>query len=307
MPNPLVSTDFQRLLDTRLREVSKASMFDELSKMIPTLYRVIASDSAQEEFYEVGALPDVPLFTGQVEYLSMAPGYHVKIEPSEFAAGVQAERKLLDDKKYAVLDDFAAELGRSMARVDEKYGVRPFAYAFSNTFDFMTSEENVALCSSSHTTKSGTSTASGYSNAGTSALSKTAVAAGRIAMRKFRNDVSERIEINPDMLIVPDNLYDTALEIVGSEKDPTSANNAINPQFKRFKVVPYLRLDDYDLNNWFMVDSRLMKKFLIWLNRIDAEFKTTVDFETFMVKHSVYRRSGNGFTNWRWIYGSSVS
>jgi hypothetical protein len=53
------------------------------------------------------------------------------------------------------------------------------------------------------------------------------------------------------MLLVPDNLYDTAMEIVGSDKDPESANNTVNMMKGRFKVVPYMRLDDYDTNNWF--------------------------------------------------------
>ena len=171
------------------------------------------------------------------------------------------ERKLLDDKKYAVLDNRSGMLAESAARVREKYGVRPFAYAFSSAFDFMTSEEGVALCSSSHTTKSGTSTSTGFDNSGTSALNATSVAATRILMRQFRNDISERISIEPDTLIVPDTLADKAAEIMGTEKGLYSAEGTINVQKGRFKVIPYLRLDDYDTNNWFMCDSNLMKKF----------------------------------------------
>jgi phage major head subunit gpT-like protein len=171
----------------------------------------------------------------------------------------------------------------------------------------MTSEENLSLCNTAHTTKSGTSTANGFSNAGTSALSKTSVAATRILMRKFRNDVSERIIINPDTLIVPDNLVYTATEIVGTEKGLNSAEGTINVHYKQFKVIPYLRLDDYDTNNWFMVDMELMKKLLIWINRISPETNNTIDWETFMIKESIYGRFGNGFLDWRFVYGHNVS
>lgn len=256
MSNPLTSSQFVRLLDERLREVAEGK-FKELPSMIESLYRVLPSDSAFEEFFEVGALPDIPEFNGKLEYLAASPGYYIKIEPKEFAGGVMFERKLLDDKKYAVMDDRAGMLGESAARVREKYGARPFQYAFSSAFDFMTSEEGVSLCSDSHTTKSGTSTSSGFDNAGTSALSKTAVNATRILMRKFRNDISERIQIEPDTLIVPDNLADTAYEIVGntptgasSQLDSSSANNTVEVNYKRFKVIPYLRLDDVDTNNF---------------------------------------------------------
>jgi len=56
-----------------------------------------------------------------------------------------------------------------------------------------------------------------------------------------------------------------------------------------------------------MVDSTLMKRFLIWINRISLETKNTVDFETYCLKQAAYARWGNGFTNWRFVYGHSVT
>ena len=50
-----------------------------------------------------------------------------------------------------------------------------------------------------------------------------------------------------------------------------------------------------------------MKKYLVWIDRIKAEPHNTIDFETYQVKHSVYMRCANGFTDWRWIYGQIVS
>lgn len=306
MGNPLMREQFVRLLDNRLKKVAEGELM-ELDPMIGNLYSVMGSDSAWEEFFEVGSLPDIPEFTGKLEYLGIEPGYHVKIEPKEYAGGVQMERKLIKDKKYAVMDNRAKLLAQSANRTKEKLGVRPFAYAFSTAFDFMTSEEGVALCSTAHTTKASVSTTYGFSNAGTSALSKTSIAATRLLMRKFRNDIAERIQISPDTLIVPDNLYDTAMEIMGTDKGLYSAEGTVNMQKGRFNVIPYLRLDDYDTNNWFMVDKGLMKRYLLWINREGDEVNNTIDFETFMIKTSIYFRVGNGFTNWRWIYGHNVS
>jgi phage major head subunit gpT-like protein len=313
MGNPIASSAFTRLLDKRLRKVFE-SKYASIPAKINELYNVMSGDSAFEEFYEVGALPDVPAFNGALSYLSVAPGYYNKIEPQEFAAGVMFERKLLDDKKYGVMDNRVSMLAESAARVREKYGVRPFANAFSAAFDFQTSEEGVALCSTAHTTKSGTSTASGFSNSGSSALSKTSINATRILMRKFKNDISERIDVTPDTLIVPTSLYDTACEAVGydprskaaSELDPDSAMFKINTA-RGFSVIEHPRLDDSDTNNWFMVDSSSMKKYLLWIDRIKPEFNSQTDFETFAVKNSVYFRIANGFTEWRWIYGHNVS
>uniref|UniRef100_A0A6H1Z964 Putative capsid protein n=1 Tax=viral metagenome TaxID=1070528 RepID=A0A6H1Z964_9ZZZZ len=314
MGNPLTSAQFVKLLVADQKEVTEGG-FDELPSMIPSFYKMLPSDSAWEEFYSVGSLPDVPEFTGKLEYLGIAPGYTYRIEPKEFAGAIQIERKFLDDNKYPVLRDRARSLGDSAARVREKYGVRTFGYAFSSSFDFLYSEEGVSLCSSSHSTKSGTSTTYGFDNSGTTAISKTALGATRILMRQFRNDISERIVIEPDMIVVPDAKFDETCEAVGympetgasSQLDPDSAENTINSQYRRFKVVAYPRLDDYDTNNWFMVDSKLMKKHLMWIDRVPREVNTTVDFETFYAKTSIYFRIGYGWNEWRWCYGHVVS
>lgn len=307
MGNPLDSAQFVRLLDKRLRMVEEAK-YKELPSMIPSIYSTISSDSAWEEFFSVGAVPDIPEFTGALSYLSVAPGFHTKIEAKEYAGGIQLERKFVDDKKYSVLDARAEGLTIAAHRTREKLGVRPFAFAFSTAFDFMSSEEGVALCSSSHSTKSGTSTASGFSNAGTSALSKTSVAATRLLMRQFRNDISERIEISDNLaLIVPDNLADLAGEIIGTEKGYDAADQTKNMDYKRYKIIPYLRLDDYDSNNWFLVDLDAMKRDLMWIDRIQPETKHTVDYETYMLKYAIYFRCAYGWKDWRWVYGHAVS
>ena len=113
--------------------------------------------------------------------------------------------------------------------------------------------------------------------------------------------------VTGEVFYVGESLADTAYEIVDSEKDPTSANNTKNMDYGRYKVLVLKRLDDYDTNNFFLVDSRQMKKNLLWIDRIAKETKMTVDFETFMLKWSIYFRCGNGFKDWRWIYGANVS
>lgn len=298
----------QKLFDKRLSKVFDGSDFKAIKKTIPELYNVIGDDSAFTEYWSVSGLPDLQEFNGKIPYVGYEPGYSVKIEPKEFALGTVTERKLLDDKQFGVLDDRARDLADATDRYMEKVAVRPFAYAFSSAFDFMQSEEGVSLASSSHTTKaSGVSTTSGFGNAGTSAMSKTSVAATRILMRKFRDMLGERIDMEPDTIICPDNLVDKAMEIVGTEKGLDSAEGTINVQHGRYKIIPLMRWDDVDTNDWAMVDYKKMKKFLMWINRIKPEFKTTVDFETYAVKNAVYARFGNGFRDWRWCYFHQVT
>ncbi len=306
--SPLTSSSFVRLLKKDLHEVSEAE-YQDLPQQGKELYRVIDSDEAQTEFYGVSGFPDIPTFNGKLSYIGRAPGYHTKIEPKEFAAGAITQRKFIDDNQWPVLRDHAKELVRANVRTMEKYRARAFNYAFSAAFDFMESEENLSLCNDSHTTKSGTSTSSGFDNKGTTALSQASLAAAWLAMRKFRDMISERIEMSDNyMVIVPDALGDTAEEIVGTVKGlETNLSGKINPQYGRYRVMRYMRLDDYDANNWFLVNVDMMKKHLIWIDRISQETDTIPDFETKAVKHSIYSRWGYGFKDWRWVYGSLVA
>ncbi len=309
MADPIVSAAFPRLFDKRIREIFEG-VWQDLTKeegRVSELYNVIKSDSSVEEFAEVGAVPDIPEFNGLLQSLAVAPGYYYKIEPKEHGAKLVFERKFLDDKKFPVMMANAEELFTSAFRVREKVGVRGFANAFSSAFDYLTSEEGVSWCNTSHTTKAGVSTTTGFSNSGTSALDKTSVAAAWLLMRRFKNDIGERISVNPDMLIVPDNLGDKAEEINGTPHGLYSAEGTINIQKGRFKIIRYRLLDDYSTKSWYMADSRMLKRYNMFIDRIKPESKTNIDFNTLMTEISIYLRLGAGPLTWRCIYGMQVS
>lgn len=306
MASPATSAQFIRLLKNDMKEVAE-NKYKDLQGMIPKLFNVGSSDSAWEDFFEVGRVPDATEHAGRINYTAISPGFHTKIEHKEYSNGLMFERKLMDDKKYNVLMNGAAGLMESMHRVQEKDAVKAFANVFSAAFDFMEREAGVAVCSSSHPTKSGVSTASGFDNAGTSALSKTSIDATRLLMRKFRDDIGERVEMGDDIAIVcPDALADTVRELVGTDKSYETAEGTKNMDYGRYEVIPYMRLDDYSSTNWYMVWKSQMKKDLRWLNRINPESTNTFDFETFVMKSAVYGRWSWGCLDWRWIYGHQV-
>jgi len=312
MADLITLQNFAKLLDRNLTKVLE-DYLSPTKLVAPQLFGVDKTNRLAEEYWDVGSLPDIPKFDGKLEYISPAPGFWTRIETQEFAAGVMIERRLIDTKQFRVMENFQQALGRSLARTKEKRAANIFNYAFSAAWEFMQNEEGVALCGN-HSTKSGVSTASGFTNYGTSALSKTSLAAARVTMMKFKDDVGNPIDVMPDTLVVPVSLYDAALEITGydprsgaeSELDPTTANHAINVLYKAFKVIPWVYLDQVSTTNWFLIDSRYFKQFVIWLDRIKEEHATITDFETFSIKHSVYSSFGCGWINWRGIFGSIV-
>ena len=310
MGTPITSSAFPRLFDKRIREVFE-NTWEDLTKTesrISDVYDVMTSNSNVEEWASVGAVPDIPEFSGVIQSLPVYPGFYNKIEPKEYAGKLVYERKFLDDKKFPVMMADAEGLFTSAHRVMEKLGVRGFAYAFSSAFDFMTSEEGTSWCSTAHLTKSGVSTTTGFSNSGTSALSASSVAATWLLMRRFKNDIGERINVYPDTLIVPDSLGDKAEEINGTPHGLYSAEGTINVQKGRYKIIRWRLLDDYSTKMWFMADSRMLKRVNKFIKRIPPDSHTYIDLHnTLMTEISIYFRCGAGPLEWRCIYGHNPS
>lgn len=309
----LTDQTFVRLLDNRLRQVEERK-FAELKSRIPTFFSMAGSDSAWEEFMDIGAYPDIPEFTGRLAYQAVWPGFYKRIEHKEFASGMQVERKLLDDKKYAVLDSKAEAMLEAAMRTKEKYGARAFNYSFSSSQDFMVEhEEGTALCSNSHTTRTPdisttTTPTGGFDNLGTAALSDTNLTAAYLAAINFRNDIGELIEF-PDTwtVVCPQNLNQTAWEIIKTPRGYETPNMTENWHFGKYGLESWMRLDAYDTNNWWLVNTTMMKRFLVWYDRIKPETASTVDFDHMLYKYRIYMRFSYGWTDWRWVYGSQVS
>jgi len=303
------SSNYSKLLVEGLKEIEERAFTEEyeIFNARKALYRDVSSDKAFEEFYSVSSLGDIPKFNGKMESLTRAPGYLTRIEPCEFAAMEQWERKFIDDNLYGVMNDDAEELGRSMARTINKYCAYPFWYATSATNEFMTTEEGVSLVSSSHTNKTGAPTTVGFSNATTAALSPTALAAARLLGNNIRNDKGQIIGHNFDTLVVPQALEQKAWEITSTLQGLYNAEGTQNFWKSKFKVIVWHMLDSVSTKNWFLVDSTQMKKDLIFIPRVEPEYEANHDFQTKVTQASVYSRFGLGAKGWRWIVGATVS
>lgn len=302
---PHVSTAFGDLLDPRFQKIFY-ERYKQLPTMLPEFFNFIGTNGrADMRWSDVGTLPDWGVFGGTVDYKSSSQGYDTIATPLEFASGIQIERKLFDDDQYNIMDQRPRALATSAQRTREKHGARLFNNAFSVDTLFYVNSEGVALCSDNHTTTSGASTASGFDNLGTAALSATAVAAARIAARNFRGDQAERIDVSLDELIIPPDLYEEAFEIVSSMgKVDTDLNNR-NVHNGQYTIKEWNYLTD--TNNWFLADSVGRGDSVFWTDRVPMEFAMAEDLDTIIAKWRGYMRYALAHTNWRWIYGHQVS
>jgi len=301
-----ISTNFGDLLDPRFQKIFH-ERYDELADMIPKFFSFPTNNGRSNMTWSsVGELADWPAFNGTVVYQQANQGYDITATHKEFASGVQIERKLFDDDQYQIMDARPSKLARAAQRKRQKDAARIFNNAFSVDTEFYSNSEGVALCSNSHTTTAtGVSTASGFDNLGTSALSAVAVTAARIQFVDFRDDAANKISLVPDGLIIPTALYGKAFEIVASMGVPDNANNARNVHESAWDVTEWNYLSDN--NNWFMEDSSFRKENLHWLDRIPIEFAFAEDIDTMIAKWRGYMRYSSAWTDWRWILGAQVS
>lgn len=311
MPN--VSSAYTKLLFEGLKKVSvDRQTFVEQANMIDKVYTRVSSDKATEEFYSVGQVPDVQDFTGRFSELSMVPGYSTKIEAKQFGGFVETERTLMDDEQYGVMTLGSIEAGLVDAanRGREDSAVKVVANATSSSYDFITNqEEGVALASNSHTTKTvGVSTTTGFDNLGTSVLNKTSAAATRILMRKFKNPLGRRYSTNRRWgLLVSDSNEFKAGELNNTPWGLDSGERTVNMQASMYQIIVWERMEDFSVSNWAMVDLDMMKKNMIFLDRIKGETERERDFMTKAIRQSIYDRYSLGFIDWRHIFWHQVT
>jgi len=302
---PHVSVNFGDLLDPRFQKIF-TEQYAALPDMLPMLYNFEPTNGRNNMMWSsVGTVPDFEEFTGIVSYNAQNQGFDITSTPIEFTNGIQVERKLFDDDQYNIMDQRPRALGSAAARTRQKHGARPFNNAFSVDTLFYVNTEGIALASNSHITTSGASTANGFDNLGTAALTATAVAANRIQMVGFRGDQAERISVIPDEILIPPDLFEEAFEITASSGKVDTANNNRNVHEGRYRVIEWNYLTD--VNNWFLIDSTLKKQSLHWVDRIMLEFAMAEDLDTLVAKWRAYMRYSLAHTDWRWIMGNQVA
>lgn len=313
----MIADHWQQLVDPRVREAFFIGFSgdDRRASLLPELFNIQASSLVDEKVFPIGGIGSAGWNfedSGRVQYTEPVKGYEETFTHHEFARGITIERKLIDDNRIAQALDAASALGDSAFRMREKAGanvfINGFSAATSETLDDYGTDASgadlVGLLSTAHPRHAGDPTTTD-SNEGTLALSAANVSTTRSTMMDFVDMNGDLLNVMPDEILVPPELEDTALEIVRSAQDPASANNAINPQAGRFRVIVWHYLTD--ANAWFMIDSGRRRQSLRWFDRIPLEFAREEDFDTLIGKWRAYMRFSLGWSDWRWIYGQNPS
>lgn len=228
-------------------------------------------------------------------------------------------REMKDDNKIGDMMQRATKMTDAYYRTRERHFARLLGTASQGTASFTqggqtfatTSADADVLFSTSHTPKvSGADQTNMYTNA----LDADKLAAVMTAMQQVKGDNGEVLGLNPDTLIIPNvaALKKTAFTIVGSLKEPGTADNDYNYLFGNLSVLVWPYLNEYigatNTAPWFIMDSSYNESSDggIFQNRVDLEVTSRLGTNDENIWDG-YARFAAGFIDWRFIMGGGLS
>jgi len=291
------STQFQSLvdLDPVLEDIFFQS-YGQIPMMGQTIFgmRNATKDKVTDQL--IGSFGDPKEFKGKVEYDESLPDFQVEYTFPEYANGFMVTRKMLDDLQYDGIFDRADNLGQSFARWEEKVKANIFNNAFSGT----TGYDGKVLCANNHPRSQSDTTA--VDNLLTAALSSDSLETAIVQLANLGDDLGQQTSVMANLLLVPWQLRKTAHELGMSELTPEDANTAANVHFgMQYMVWPFLTSS----TAWFVLDTGVSNLWLKWYDRIPLEFAAQDDFNTLIRQYRAYRRLGLGYSNFRFVVGST--
>lgn len=304
-----ISEQWAELLEPGLRSIFQIQAEALAAQsLIPMLFNSIGSSKASEYFLGMGGFGNWPEYDGAIEYDDPEQGYKTTLTHKEYVEGFKVRRSLVDDDQYNVISARPRGLALAAMRTREEHAASVFNNAFSTSYQ---GGDGKPLCESAGHPYS-PSNASTQTNEGTTALSYDGVVSIRESMRAYLDDRGKLVPINPDLILVPPELENTANEICETMRGPSTQQpntadyvaSLVQARGIHYLVWDYLT----DANAWFLIDSQLAKIHLLWIDRSPLEFAMdpTSDFRL-EARYRGYMRYSYGWSDWRWVYGNNPS
>ena len=296
------SGNYGRLLEPGLRKIFLET-YNEKPEQYSSILNVLSSQKAIETDLRMGgfSLWNQKGSLDGVEYEDATTTDTVLYKHVTFAKGFQVEKEMVDDEQYQIINKMPKALARAARATIETEAAKLFNNAFTAS---PSNYKGEALIQNHVRLDGGTTTnlAEGALNEGNLEL----------ALKLAHQQVDERglkIQMNPDILIVPRALEYQAIKLMDSTLSTVPggagagefAKNDINAIRGRLKVVV---LDYLTSNtNWFIADSQVHQ--LNWFWREKLSFKNDTDFDTDVAKYKGRMRFSYGWSDHRGIIGST--
>jgi hypothetical protein len=277
--------------------------YEEHPEEYSKIFDMVSSDMKYEEYFEVTGFGLAPVKPegDSVSYDSETQGYEERLTNVTIALGyVVTMEELMDNLYEKVSERRAKRLAFSMRQTKETIAGNILNRAFNSSYLGGDSKE---LCATDHTTQDGT-----QSNELSVAadLSEASLEDSLIQIGKAKNTRGRQIQLMPESLIVPPDLWFEANRILKSTLQNNTANNAENV-LKATNALPGgIVMNHYltDVDAWFVKTKLPAGEGLIHQERMAIDFDQDNDFDTKNAKASALERYVFGWSDWRGLYGS---
>jgi phage major head subunit gpT-like protein len=289
--------NYGRLLEPGLRKIFFET-YKEKPEQYSQVFNIQTSSKAIETDARMGgfSLWNEKGTLDSTEYENLTKLETSTYKHTTYSKGFQVEKELVDDEQYGQINKASKALARVARATIETKAASVLNGAFTANGGF----DNLPLISATHARTDGGTTSNFIGNL---ALSEANL---EVAMKLASEQVDERgikIQMMPDVLVVPRALEYTAEKIIKTVNMPGNNFNDINPMQGKFKVIILDYLTDND--SWFLIDSTMNPLNFFWREKLS--FKNETDFDTDVAKFKGRMRFSYGYSDFRGILGSNAT
>ena len=301
-------------LEKRGEQFEQQSVIKNLFKMgtSENFGDLMTSMTAMDGFQPVGE-------NGAYPTDGMQEGYSKLLVYETWKDSFSVSREMIEDGKLLDMKKQPAAFMTSYNRTRELFGAALYGGAIKGqssvkfrgkTFD-ITGADGSAIFHTAHKPKVKGAT---QTNKFSDAFSVDALGRAESAMHLFKGDDDNILDVAPTTILIPENadLKKAVFAAIGADKDPTTANNAFNYQFGRWKVITWSYLNSHITAGnapWVLMDSRYNKAYggAVWNDRIKLEVRSYIEDRTDANVWAGRSRFNACFNNWRFAAVGGVT
>jgi hypothetical protein len=276
--------------------------YNEHAEECKDLFTQESSNQSYEEDVELTGFGLAPAKSegSAVQYDSETQGTITRYTHVAYALGYIVTKENLDDGLYEQVSKRRAQaLAFAMRQTKENVAANIYNRAFDSNYVL---GDGVELLSTAHPTVNGT-----QSNelAIAADLSEASLEDMVIQIMGATNSRGLKINLMPESLIVPRQLWFEANRILKSVLQNDTANNAANVLRSTNAIPGGIKVNHYltDADAWFLRTN--VPRGLINYQRTGIQFTQDNDFDTENAKAKCYERYSFGATDFRGLYGSA--
>ena len=229
-------------------------------------------------------------------------GYQTTLTHLEYAMKFAITKTMWEDEQYGVMSGMSKNMGVAARDAKEVAAANIFNNGFSDSFVGGDSEPLFGDATNyDHPMAVGSTTLKNRLSSNAD-LTVSSLTQALIDIRGTVNDRGLLVVLNPATLIVPPELEMIAEQILGSDKEPFTADNQINAIRKRgLKLIVWDYLTDSDA--WY-VGCDKARTGLRGFNRIPLQTESGDDINTGNAVYTARQRFIFGWFDWRGIFGN---